>query len=209
MTYGAVAAVGVALEVAADRLGLIPASTTPRPTGSHVSVHQRGLHISVRESVLRLDGGGPSGPGSYAVAFNEYVTNSGTLPVPGVIVRPGRGNPHSGWVMPGTSCGVGDVSDARKFNSSQADPLRPITGELCKFKSELRPGKTTLVGYLTDFTRSSQATACAHAGAKVVTLTPRQTAAYAKKGFSLRGFERGTFGSPPQPSTSSPKTVSS
>jgi hypothetical protein len=201
--------VGAVSALLADRLGLVPGPTPPQKTGRHPRFHLRGLHISVQEAVLQLGGNGPGGPGSYAVAFNESVTNTGTLPVSAVVVRPGRTNTSSGWVMPGTNCGVGDISNASKFSRSQVNPGLPINGEVCTFKGGLGPGKTILIGYLTDFTSAGRAAACAHTGAKVVTLTPRQTTAFDKKGLFLRGVERGTFGSPPPPATGSPKALSS
>jgi hypothetical protein len=111
-------------------------------------------------------GGGPGGANSDAIAFNETVTNTGTLPVYGLIIQPLRANHNAGFALPGTNCGVGDTSSASKFNSSQVTPRLPLTGEVCRFKGGLKPGETTVVGYLTDFTSSSKASACAKAGAK-------------------------------------------
>jgi len=208
-TLYAIAGFGAASLLGADRLGVIPGSAKPQRTGDHLRSHQRGLHIRVREASLWLEVvEGSRRPDRYTVVFKETVTNTGTLPVPGVLVRPRRPSPHSGWVYPGTNCGVGDVSNAGKFNFSQTKPGPPINGELCEYKGGLKPGKTTVVAYLMDFATASKANACDIAGANVVTLTPRQTAAYAKSGFSIRGFGPGTYGPLATPSTSVP-TISS
>jgi hypothetical protein len=109
----------------------------------------------------------PGRPGyTHAVAFHERITNTGSAPVYGYVIRPLRTGPETVWTIspmgPSGECPILDEPHSRL-------PLLRINGVACTTHDGrgFRPGDSLRITVGTSFSTAAQAADSARAGVQV------------------------------------------
>jgi hypothetical protein len=141
--------------------------------GMHITVQQTATTVPrapLPKSYIALPSGG--------VRFTERVTNTGTVPFFGLILKPKLSTHQSGGAdgsPRSLTCRIGNVTSAIAF---LIHTKGPSTGEECGITAGLQPGSSVTISYFAFTSSKAQAAASARAGAKVVPLSLSEALAF-------------------------------